>query len=330
MKLVAYDPYVQPARAAQIGVKLVVARRAARESDFITVHLPKTPETVGLIGDEALQQGQAVGPHRQRRARRDRRRGGAVRRAQGGPGRRRRPRRVRQGAVHRLARCSSSTTSSSPRTSVPPPTRRRRRPASPSPGRCASRSPASSCRTRSTSRAASSPRTCARGCRSPRSSADLLPRSPARSRAPRRRGARRDHRARRQGARALRAQGRLRGRRRRAGLVRQRPVFAQERGVEVRLTTSGESPGPPQRGHRARHPRRRRRGLGLRHARRPEARPEDRRRRRLRRRPACSAAHMAFFRYDDRPGRRRPVGRVLGEAGVNIAGMQVSRDAQGR
>jgi D-3-phosphoglycerate dehydrogenase len=39
--------------------------------------------------------------------------------------------------------------------------------------------------------------------------------------------------------------------------------------------------------------------------------------------------HMAFFRYHDRPGVVGVVGRVLGEAGVNIGGMQVSRDEGG-
>jgi D-3-phosphoglycerate dehydrogenase len=39
--------------------------------------------------------------------------------------------------------------------------------------------------------------------------------------------------------------------------------------------------------------------------------------------------HMAFFRYVDRPGVVGTVGRVLGDAGVNIAGMQVERDRQG-
>jgi len=39
--------------------------------------------------------------------------------------------------------------------------------------------------------------------------------------------------------------------------------------------------------------------------------------------------HMAVFRYEDRPGIVGTVGRVLGEAGVNIAGMQVSRDRKG-
>jgi D-3-phosphoglycerate dehydrogenase len=54
MKVVAYDPYVQPARAAQMGVKVVSLDELLEVADFITVHLPKTPETLGLIGEEAL------------------------------------------------------------------------------------------------------------------------------------------------------------------------------------------------------------------------------------------------------------------------------------
>jgi D-3-phosphoglycerate dehydrogenase len=54
VELIAYDPYVQPARAAQIGVTLVSLDELLERADFITVHLPKTPETVGLIGAEAL------------------------------------------------------------------------------------------------------------------------------------------------------------------------------------------------------------------------------------------------------------------------------------
>jgi D-3-phosphoglycerate dehydrogenase len=53
-RLIAYDPYVSPARAAQIGVRLVPLDELMRESDFISIHLPKTPETVGLIGREQL------------------------------------------------------------------------------------------------------------------------------------------------------------------------------------------------------------------------------------------------------------------------------------
>src|SRR6185436_16315535 len=53
-RLIAYDPYVQPARAAQLGVRLVGLEELLRESDFISFHLPKTPETVGLIGAKEL------------------------------------------------------------------------------------------------------------------------------------------------------------------------------------------------------------------------------------------------------------------------------------
>jgi D-3-phosphoglycerate dehydrogenase len=53
-RLLAYDPYVPAARAAQIGVRLVSLDELLRESDFISIHLPKTPETVGLIGEREL------------------------------------------------------------------------------------------------------------------------------------------------------------------------------------------------------------------------------------------------------------------------------------
>ena len=54
MKVIAYDPYVQAGRAAQMGVRLVDLDELLAEADFMSVHLPKTPETVGLIGDEEL------------------------------------------------------------------------------------------------------------------------------------------------------------------------------------------------------------------------------------------------------------------------------------
>jgi D-3-phosphoglycerate dehydrogenase len=60
MRVIAYDPYVQAGRAAQMGVRLVGLDDLLAESDFITVHLPKTPETIGLIGDEQLHK---VKPH---------------------------------------------------------------------------------------------------------------------------------------------------------------------------------------------------------------------------------------------------------------------------
>jgi D-3-phosphoglycerate dehydrogenase / 2-oxoglutarate reductase len=54
MKVIAYDPYVPAARAAQMGVRSVSLDELLRESDVISVHLPRTPETVGLIGEQAL------------------------------------------------------------------------------------------------------------------------------------------------------------------------------------------------------------------------------------------------------------------------------------
>jgi D-3-phosphoglycerate dehydrogenase len=54
MKVVAYDPYMQPARAAQLDVSLVELDELLKVSDFISIHLPKTKETANLIGTEAL------------------------------------------------------------------------------------------------------------------------------------------------------------------------------------------------------------------------------------------------------------------------------------
>jgi D-3-phosphoglycerate dehydrogenase / 2-oxoglutarate reductase len=52
--LIAYDPYIQPGRAAQLGVRMVSLDELLRESDVLTIHLPKTPETVGLLGADEL------------------------------------------------------------------------------------------------------------------------------------------------------------------------------------------------------------------------------------------------------------------------------------
>jgi len=54
MKVIAYDPYLQPAKAAALGVDLVSLDDLLANSDFITIHLPKTKETANLIGDAAL------------------------------------------------------------------------------------------------------------------------------------------------------------------------------------------------------------------------------------------------------------------------------------
>ena len=52
--VIAYDPYVPPARAAQLGIELLPLDDVLARADFISVHLPKTKETAGLLGSEAL------------------------------------------------------------------------------------------------------------------------------------------------------------------------------------------------------------------------------------------------------------------------------------
>jgi D-3-phosphoglycerate dehydrogenase len=54
MRVLAHDPYVQAGRAAQMGVRMVSLDELVQESDFLSVHLPRTPETVGLIAAEQL------------------------------------------------------------------------------------------------------------------------------------------------------------------------------------------------------------------------------------------------------------------------------------
>jgi len=54
MRLVAYDPFVSADRAKQIGVELLPLDQVVAESDFLTIHLPKTNETAGLINRDLL------------------------------------------------------------------------------------------------------------------------------------------------------------------------------------------------------------------------------------------------------------------------------------
>ena len=57
MHLIAYDPFVSADRARQMGVDLLpTVAEVAAQSDFLTIHLPRTPETIGLIGRDLLAQ----------------------------------------------------------------------------------------------------------------------------------------------------------------------------------------------------------------------------------------------------------------------------------
>ena len=55
MRLVAYDPFVAPDRAARMNVALsTTVEDVLRQADFLTIHLPRTPDTVGLLNAETL------------------------------------------------------------------------------------------------------------------------------------------------------------------------------------------------------------------------------------------------------------------------------------
>ena len=54
MRLVAYDPYVTPERARTLGVELLDLDELFETADFVSIHLPKSPETIGLVGKELL------------------------------------------------------------------------------------------------------------------------------------------------------------------------------------------------------------------------------------------------------------------------------------
>jgi D-3-phosphoglycerate dehydrogenase len=54
MEILASDPFLTPDAAAQHGAKLVDTPTLLRESDFVTLHSPLTPETTNLIGKAEL------------------------------------------------------------------------------------------------------------------------------------------------------------------------------------------------------------------------------------------------------------------------------------
>ena len=54
LKLLAYDPYVPPAKAKARNVQLTDLETLLKESDFITLHAVETPETIGLINEARL------------------------------------------------------------------------------------------------------------------------------------------------------------------------------------------------------------------------------------------------------------------------------------
>lgn len=54
MRLIGHDPFVSDERASELGVELVGLDELISESDFLTLHIARTPETVNLINTAAL------------------------------------------------------------------------------------------------------------------------------------------------------------------------------------------------------------------------------------------------------------------------------------
>jgi len=54
MRLIAYDPFISEEHAHNLQVELVSLEQLLKESDFITLHLPLTASTRGLIGAKEL------------------------------------------------------------------------------------------------------------------------------------------------------------------------------------------------------------------------------------------------------------------------------------
>ncbi|HWF15378.1 MAG TPA: hydroxyacid dehydrogenase, partial [Acidimicrobiales bacterium] len=54
MELIGFDPFVSQERARAMGVRLVGIEELVAEADFVSIHTPKTPETIGLFGRDLL------------------------------------------------------------------------------------------------------------------------------------------------------------------------------------------------------------------------------------------------------------------------------------
>jgi D-3-phosphoglycerate dehydrogenase / 2-oxoglutarate reductase len=137
MKVIAFDPFLSPERAVELGVEKVELDELLARADIITLHTPLTDKTRNILSRENLakkcQEGRA---DRQLRARRPDRRSGPEGRLDSGHIGGAALRRVRRGTA-KANRCSARPTSSPPRTWAPRPPRPRRM----SPCRWPSRSP---------------------------------------------------------------------------------------------------------------------------------------------------------------------------------------------
>lgn len=56
MRVLAYDPYLPPKQLGALAVETCTLGRLLAESDFVSLHVPLTPETSKIIGEEELRQ----------------------------------------------------------------------------------------------------------------------------------------------------------------------------------------------------------------------------------------------------------------------------------
>lgn len=54
MRLIAHDPFVSEDRARQLSIELVDLDTLLSEADFVTLHVAKTPDTIGMINADRL------------------------------------------------------------------------------------------------------------------------------------------------------------------------------------------------------------------------------------------------------------------------------------
>jgi D-3-phosphoglycerate dehydrogenase len=54
MKIIAYDPFVSVDIANNMGIKMVSLEELVKQSDFITLHIPLSPKTKGLLSEKEI------------------------------------------------------------------------------------------------------------------------------------------------------------------------------------------------------------------------------------------------------------------------------------
>lgn len=54
MDIVAYDPYITEEKAESLGIKLAGLEDLLKQADFITIHMPKTKETYHMLDEKAF------------------------------------------------------------------------------------------------------------------------------------------------------------------------------------------------------------------------------------------------------------------------------------